>query len=48
MKKKLLFSAISALIFFSFAGGLFAQKPARHLTLLYGNNINSEIDPCPT
>jgi hypothetical protein len=48
MKNKLLFPAISAFVFFSFAGSLFAQKPAKHLTLLYGNNINSEIDPCPT
>ena len=26
----------------------YAQKPTKTLTLLYGNNINGEIDPCPT
>jgi hypothetical protein len=25
-----------------------AQKPAKTLTLLYSNNINGEIEPCPT
>lgn len=25
-----------------------AQKPAKTLTFLYSNNINGEIDPCPT
>jgi hypothetical protein len=25
-----------------------AQKFPRALTLLYGNNINGEIEPCPT
>ena len=24
-----------------------AQEPSRKLTLLYTNNINAEIDPCP-
>jgi len=27
---------------------LHAQKPAKTFTLLYTNNINGEIDPCPT
>ncbi len=26
----------------------YAQKAARTLTLLYSNNINGEIEPCPT
>ncbi len=26
----------------------YAQKPLNTLTLLYSNNINGEIDPCPT
>ncbi len=26
----------------------FAQKPPKTLTLVYSNNINGEIDPCPT
>jgi hypothetical protein len=25
-----------------------AQKPAQKLTVLFSNNINGEIDPCPT
>jgi len=25
-----------------------AQKSAKTLTLLYSNNINAEIEPCPT
>jgi hypothetical protein len=25
-----------------------AQKAVKTLTLLYSNNINGEIDPCPT
>ena len=25
-----------------------AQTPAKTLTLLYSNNINGEIDPCPS
>ena len=24
-----------------------AQEPSRKLTLLYTNNVNAEIDPCP-
>jgi len=27
---------------------LHAQNPAKTFTLLYTNNINGEIDPCPT
>jgi hypothetical protein len=25
-----------------------AQQSARSLTILYSNNLNGEIDPCPT
>jgi len=25
-----------------------AQKPLNTLTILYSNNINGEVDPCPT
>jgi hypothetical protein len=25
-----------------------AQQPTKSLTILYSNNINGEIDPCPT
>jgi len=27
---------------------VYAQNPTKTLTLLYSNNINGEIDPCPT
>ncbi len=27
---------------------VYAQKFPKALTLVYSNNINSEIDPCPT
>ena len=27
---------------------LYAQGPTKNLTLLYSNNINGEIEPCPT
>jgi hypothetical protein len=27
---------------------VYAQEPPKTLTLLYGNNLNGEIDPCPT
>jgi len=26
----------------------YAQKPLNTLTLVYANNINGEIDPCPS
>jgi hypothetical protein len=26
----------------------YAQKPLGTLTILYSNNINGEVDPCPT
>jgi hypothetical protein len=25
-----------------------AQQPTKSITILYSNNINGEIDPCPT
>jgi hypothetical protein len=27
---------------------LYAQGPAKAFTLVYSNNLNAEIDPCPT
>jgi len=29
-------------------GSSYAQKQPKSLTILYTNNINGEIDPCPT
>jgi hypothetical protein len=48
MKKKFLLVVLSAICFSPVAGSLSAQKPARSFTLLYSNNINGEVDPCPT
>ena len=31
-----------------FAHPSHAQKQTRTLTILYSNNLNAEIDPCPT
>ena len=42
----ILFLLGSLLIFFALPSH--AQKQARTLTILYSNNINGEIDPCPT
>jgi len=42
----ILFLLGSLLIFFALPSH--AQKHARTLTILYSNNLNGEIDPCPT
>lgn len=50
MKEKLFLIAILILGFFLILNTLpsHAQKQARTLTILYSNNMNGEIDPCPT
>jgi hypothetical protein len=50
MKGKWLLIIIFALIFRWMANGIpvHAQNPPKTLTLLYSNNINGEIEPCPT
>jgi hypothetical protein len=50
MKEKWLVTGILALgIFLHFSAfPCHAQKSPKALTLLYSNNINGEIDPCPT
>ena len=50
MKRKVLFLILSFLGLCSFGSALaiHAQEPARKLTVLFSNNINGEIDPCPT
>jgi len=42
----ILFLLGSLLIFFALPSH--AQKQARTLTILYSNNLNGEINPCPT
>ncbi len=50
MKGKWISVAVLAVGFFFFSNAFpsFAQKSPKTLTLLYSNNINGEIDPCPT
>jgi hypothetical protein len=50
MKAKWLWVVIFSLVFL-FVVQVYtshAQKTGRPLTLLYSNNINGELDPCPT
>ncbi len=39
---------VLGLFLFFNAASSHAQKSAKTLTLVYSNNINGEIDPCPT
>jgi hypothetical protein len=50
LKGKWLVIGVLALGFFLFLNGSpsHAQKSPKTLTLVYSNNINGEIDPCPT
>ncbi len=51
MIRKLLIVAavvLGFLLSFEVFSRLHAQTPARTLTLIYSNNINAEVDPCPT
>ncbi len=36
------------LLWVSHSNPCYAQKPLNAFTLLYSNNINAEIEPCPT
>ena len=50
MKRKWVFMVISVLGLHWIINGtpVHAQRPTKALTLLYSNNINGEIDPCPS
>jgi len=50
MRKTWFFLSVFGLITLLMITGLpsHAQKSPKTLTLLYSNNINGEIDPCPT
>ncbi len=49
MKKKVYFSFYFGLvILLMVTGSLHAQKQPKTLTILYTNNINGELLPCPT
>lgn len=50
MRKTCFFASTFGLVILLIITGLtsHAQKSAKSLPLLYSNNINAEIDPCPT
>ena len=50
MKEKLFLIAILIFGFFLILNTLpaHAQKPPKTLTILYSNNLNGEIEPCPS
>jgi len=49
MKRKwFLITLCLAVLGFLHVPGLHAQKTPKTLVLLYGNNFNGEIEPCPT
>jgi hypothetical protein len=50
MREKWFVKAALALGFFLFfnVSPSHAQKSPKTLTLVYSNNINGEVDPCPT
>ncbi|MCX8117842.1 MAG: hypothetical protein N3G78_07935 [Desulfobacterota bacterium] len=49
MRKRWALVALLGMFFLFWANGsLHAQKQPRSLTILYTNNINGEIEPCPT
>ena len=39
---------ILGLLWVNYNNPCYAQKPLNTLTLLYSNNINAEIEPCPS
>jgi len=50
MKRESFFVALfcMGILWVMLAFPLHAQNPPKNLTLLYGNNFNGEIEPCPT
>jgi hypothetical protein len=50
MKTKwlLIFLFIVGFLFVALDDPLHAQNPPKTFTLIYSNNINGEIEPCPT
>jgi hypothetical protein len=43
-----LISLVFGVLWVNHVNPCYAQKPLDTLTLLYTNNINGEIDPCPS
>jgi len=48
MKRLLTFLAAVSFVFVTLVPCLHAQKTPKSLTIIYSNNINGELDPCPT
>jgi len=49
MKKRIFISFFYGLmVLLMIMGTVHAQKQPKNLTILYTNNINAEIDPCPS
>ncbi len=50
MKRWFLFLIAALLAFYGIGSGFsaWAQKSAQKVTVLFSNNINGEIEPCPT
>jgi len=48
VKRLLTILTAAGFIFSTFAPCSHAQKAPRGLTIIYSNNINGELDPCPT
>ena len=50
MRKKWFISVVSALGFLLaiHVNPTLAQKTGKNLSVMYSNNINGEVDPCPT
>jgi hypothetical protein len=47
-KRGFLIFLFALLTLLMITGSPYAQKQPKTLTILYTNNINGEIDPCPT
>jgi len=43
----IILSLVLGICLFVYIASSQAQEPSRKLTLLYTNNVNAEIDPCP-
>ena len=48
LKRLLTILTAACFVFVAFVPFSHAQKAPRGLTIIYSNNINGELDPCPT
>jgi pyrimidine deaminase RibD-like protein len=47
-KRLLTILTAAGFVFVTLAPCVHAQKTPKSLTIIYSNNINGELDPCPT